>query len=290
MNKATPSKTLNPAPQPAKGDVARPEKARADILPLQPVRQTRLAELVAQQIRSLILEGTLRPGTRLPTERELAERFSTSRPTVREAISELEAEGLLQIQRGGMHVADPAASTVTEPLSRLLMSDPRGVEDYMEFRQIVESSAAYLAATRATEVDRQALRMAYEHMMDLHGKVDPEREAEADARFHLAIYEASHNVTILHVMRSLSTILRSYVTQSRVRLYNREHYRGTTIREHQQLFEAIVAGKATDAKAIAQAHISHVREAIAEFRRADERLEVSLRRLGDAARPLEDLI
>ncbi|MGE3926276.1 MAG: FadR/GntR family transcriptional regulator [Lautropia sp.] len=261
---------------------------RLEAMPLQPVRQARRSELVAQQIRSLILEGTLRPGTRLPAERELAERFDTSRPTVREAINELEAEGLLQIQRDGMHVADPAAATVTEPLSRLLMSDPRGVEDYMEFRQIVEGSAAYLAATRATAVDRQQLRQAYEHMMDLHQKTDPEREAEADAAFHLAIYEASHNVTILHVMRSLSTILRSYVMQSRIRLYNRQHYRGTTISEHQKLFEAIAAGKSTDAKQIAQTHIYHVREAIAEFRRADERLEVSLRRQGEPGRPVEE--
>ncbi len=268
----------------------RPDDAsRFDGLPLQPIRQARLAELVAQQIRGLILEGTLRPGTRLPTERELAERFNTSRPTVREAINELEAEGLLQIQRTGMHVADPAASTITEPLSRLLMSDPRGVEDYMEFRQIVEGAACFLAATRATDVDQRLLRRAYEEMMDLHEKVDPEREAEADAKFHLAIYEASHNLTILHVMRSLSTILRSYVTQTRVRLYNRDRYRGTTIDEHKTLFDAIIHGKAEEARQIAQTHIFHVREAIAEFRRADERLEVSLRRLGDPSHPGPDL-
>ncbi|MGE4240609.1 FadR/GntR family transcriptional regulator [Ramlibacter sp.] len=266
------------------------ETWRAEGIPLQPIRQARLSELVAQQIRGLILEGTLRPGTRLPTERELAERFNTSRPTVREAINELEAEGLLQIQRTGMHVADPAASTVTEPLSRLLMSDPKGVEDYMEFRQIVEGSASYLAATRATEVDRRVLTQAYEEMMDLHEKVNPEREAEADAKFHLAIYEASHNLTILHVMRSLSTILRSYVMQTRIRLYNREHYRGTTIDEHKVLFDAIIGGKAEEAKQIAQKHIFHVREAIAEFRRADERLEVSLRRLGDPSRPMQELL
>ncbi len=125
--------------------------------------------------------------------------------------------------------------------------------------------------------------------MDLHEKVNPEREAEADAKFHLAIYEASHNLTILHVMRSLSTILRSYVMQTRIRLYNREHYRGTTIDEHKVLFDAIIGGKAEEAKQISQKHIFHVREAIAEFRRADERLDVSLRRLGDPSRPVEDL-
>ncbi|MFA5490806.1 MAG: FadR/GntR family transcriptional regulator [Candidimonas sp.] len=256
---------------------------------VKPIRQARVSELIAQQLRSLILEGALRPETRLPTERDLAERFGTSRASVREAINELEEEGLLQMKRGGMHVADPAASTVVEPLSALLMSDPRGVEDYMEFRQTVEGAAAYLAASRGTEVDREQLQVAYEHMKQMHEKGAPEHEAEADAAFHLAIYEASHNVTILHVMRSLSTILRSYVMQSRLRLYKLENYRTTTIDEHKELYEAIMDRDAQQAKKVAQVHIFHVREAIAEFRRADERLEVSLRRIGSSGRSMEDL-
>ena len=285
----TSAKMSDAEPPHGEADGSANDESRRDLQPFQPIKQGRLADLIAQQIRVLMLEGTLRPGTRLPTERELAERFNTSRPTVREAINTLEAEGLLEVRRGGMHVADPMAANVTEPLSALLMSDPRGVEDYMEFRQIVEGAASYLAASRANEVDRRQMRRAYEHMMDLHGKADPEREAEADASFHLSIHEASHNVTILHVMRSLSTILRSYVMQSRLRLYNREGYRGTTIEEHRGLFEAIMAGHATEAKQLPQTHIFHVREAIAEFRRADERLEVSLRRPGSEPLP-DDLL
>ncbi len=77
--------------------------------------------------------------------------------------------------------------------------------------------------------------------------------------------------------------------QSRLRLYKLENYRNTTIDEHQELYEAIMDRDAQQAKKVAQVHIFHVREAIAEFRRADERLEVSLRRIGSTGRSMEDL-
>lgn len=255
----------------------------------QPVRPARLADIVADQLRKLILEGTLRPGTRLPTERELAERFSTSRPTVRDAVNRLEEEGLLKMQRGGMHIADAAEETIAQPLSALLMSDPEGAEDYMEFRQIIEGSAAYLAAMRANDVDRDELDKAFRRMVELHDVGAPERESEADAGFHLAIYEASHNVAILHVMRALSSILRNDVFQNRSRLYSRRGYREITLKQHEAIFDAIMAGSPDEAKAAAQAHIGFAREAIAEIRKADQRLEVSLRRIGNQILPLQKL-
>lgn len=247
----------------------------------QPIKPIRLPEVIADQLRKLVLEGTLRPGTRLPTERELAERFGTSRPTVREAIACLEEEGLLRMQRGGMHVADAAAAAVVEPLSHLLMSDAQGVEDYMEFRQEVEGAAAHFAAMRATAVDRDALGRVVDRMLAAHSSSDP----EADADFHLAIYEASHNVTILHVMRSLSLILRSYVQQNRRYLFDRQGYRETTLQQHQAIYEAIRSGAADEARALAQSHIYFAREAIAEARKSNERLELSIRRLSVRMRP-----
>ncbi|HYD99403.1 MAG TPA: FCD domain-containing protein [Alphaproteobacteria bacterium] len=255
----------------------------------QPIRPARLSDIIADQIRKLILEGTLEPGSRLPTERELAERFDTSRPTVREAVKKLEEEGLLRVQRGGMHIAGAAEEAIAEPLSAMLMADPQGAEDYMEFRQILEGSAAYLAALRANDIDREELSRAFDRMTALGDGASPDEEAAADADFHLAIYEASHNVTILHVMRALSTILRNDVLQNRRRLNTRQGYREITIRQHRAIYDAILAGAPEEAKQAAQAHIAFAREAIAEIRKADQRLEVSLRRISRQVRPIESL-
>ncbi|PKU21426.1 FCD domain-containing protein [Telmatospirillum siberiense] len=244
----------------------------------QPVKQGRRADAVADQLRQLIVEGTLRPGVRLPTERDLAERFQTSRPTIRDAVTRLEHDGLLSMQRDGMHVADPAAETIAQPLSALLMSDIRGVDDYMEFRHILEGSAAYLAALRSNEIDREHLRRCFETMVRLHEVGDPEAEAAADADFHLAIYEMSHNVVILHVLRALSDILRNDVLQNRNRLYLRQGYRQITLKQHRSIYDAIIGGAPEEARQSAQAHISFAKEAIAESRKAQERLDVSRRR------------
>lgn len=249
----------------------------------QPLKQGRRADAVADQLRKLIVEGTLRPGVRLPTERDLAERFQTSRPTIRNAVTLLEKEGLVSMQRDGMHIADLAAETIAQPLSSLLMSDSRGIDDYMEFRHILEGSAAYLAALRSNEVDRESLRRCYERMVKLHETGDPEEEATADADFHLAIYEMSHNVVVLHVLRALSDIQRNDVLQNRNRLYLRQGYRQITLKQHKAIYDAIISGAPEEARQCAQAHISFAKEAIAEIRKAEERLDVSLRRL-DAER------
>jgi GntR family transcriptional repressor for pyruvate dehydrogenase complex len=249
----------------------------------QPVKQGRRADAVADQLRKLIVEGTLRPGVRLPTERDLADRFQTSRPTIRNAVTLLEQEGLVTMQRDGMHIADLAAETIAQPLSSLLMSDCRGIDDYMEFRHILEGSAAYLAALRANEVDRESLRRCYERMVKLHETGDAEQEATADADFHLAIYEMSHNVVVLHVLRALSDIQRNDVLQNRNRLYLRQGYRQITLKQHKAIYDAIISGAPEEARQNAQAHISFAKEAIAEIRKAEDRLDVSLRRV-DAGR------
>lgn len=244
----------------------------------EPVKQGRRADVVADQLRRLIVEATLRPGVRLPTERDLAERFQTSRPTIRDAVTRLEREGLVSMRRDGMHVADLAGATIGQPLSALLMSDLRGVDDYMEFRHILEGSAAYLAALRSNEVDRERLRRCYDHMVKRHEIGDAEAEATADADFHLAVYEMSHNVVILHVLRALADIQRNDVLQNRNRLYLRQGYRQITLKQHKAIYDAIIAGAPEEARQSAQAHISFAKEAIAESRKAEERLDVSLRR------------
>ena len=130
-----------------------------------PIRPRRLAEEIADKVRSYILEGSLRPGDRLPAERQLAEEFDTSRPTVRDALKILEDEGLLQMRRGGLHVLDVMEPAIRDPLTALFRSNPAVFDDYLEFRAVIEGMAAYFAALRATEADREALKAAFDEIM-----------------------------------------------------------------------------------------------------------------------------
>ena len=114
-------------------------------------RVTRAADVIMDQIERLILEGKVRPGQKLPSERSLAEEFDVSRPTVREAIQKLEARGLIQRRHGGgTFVAEHVGSTFIDPMMAMIQRSPDGTFDILELRFALESVAAWLAADRAT--------------------------------------------------------------------------------------------------------------------------------------------
>ncbi len=249
----------------------------------QAVHPPRLSDAIADQIRDLIYEGALPPGTRIPSERELAERFDTSRPTVRSALAKLDAEGLLQMQRDGLHVADPTADGNSAPLTALYEGRPERFDDYLEFRLIIEREAAYFAALRATNVDRDNITRCFEKLMELHKQSDAGAEAQADADFHLSIYEACHNMTILHVMRGMSGLLRNDVIHNRGRLHPRTGYHDLNAQQHRAIHEAVMAGSPDAARAAAHTHIALVREFLDEMQKANDRLETSLHRMASKA-------
>ncbi|KTC28688.1 transcriptional regulator PdhR, partial [Pseudomonas sp. ABAC61] len=179
------------------------------------IRQRRLSDDIVERLEAMILEGTLTAGERLPAERALAEQFGVSRPSLREAIQKLTAKGLLiSRQGGGNYVVQGVGSTFSDPLLHLLENNPEAQRDLLEFRHTLEASCAYYAAQRATSVDRERLTQAFEALQDCYARADDNSRSEegaADARFHLAIAEASHNAVLLHTIRGLFDLLKRNV-------------------------------------------------------------------------------
>ncbi|UFM67277.1 FCD domain-containing protein (plasmid) [Paracoccus sp. MA] len=244
------------------------------------VKSQRAAEAVAQHIESLILEGSLRPEERLLPERELAERLNVSRSTLRDGLKILEERGLLTSAGGrGTKVAQLGAVAIADPLIAMLARHAETADDYLEFRGIVESAAAALAAGRATEVELARIRDCLDRMDHAHARADAEEEAEADAELHLLIYEASHNLTLLQIMQALAGVLRSDVMQNRSRLFAVPAIRELLRRQHRAIAEAIIARDAGAARRAAEEHIGYLRQASREIREAEARLDLSLRRL-----------
>ncbi len=239
----------------------------------------RVADVIAAHIEKLILEGVLRPGEKLAPERDLAEKLDVSRPTLREALAMLVDKGLLTTKRGGTHIVQ-FLSPLMEPLAALLADKPRVTDDYFEFRRCVEAEASGLAAIRATDVDRKAIRQCIEGMTKANEIEDPTREADADADLHMLIYEASHNVVMLHVMRALSVLLRRDIFYKRQQLYLHAGVREQLLRQHCAIAEAIIEGRKDKAKTAAAEHIRFTFETVEEIRKEGQRLEVSLHRVG----------
>ena len=125
----------------------------------QRIQAPRLSDSIAEQLEQLILEGALKPGERLPAERELAQRLAVSRPSLREAILKLKTKGLIESRRGGgTYIKDIVANAVTNPLLHLLDAHPETIFDVLELRHALEETAALLAAQRATESDLARLQ------------------------------------------------------------------------------------------------------------------------------------
>ncbi|KAF1024887.1 MAG: Pyruvate dehydrogenase complex repressor [Pseudomonas sp.] len=249
------------------------------------VRQRRLSDDIVEQLEGMILEGTLKSGERLPAERALAERFGVSRPSLREAIQKLAAKGLLvSRQGGGNYVADSLGSTFSDPLLHLLENNPEAQRDLLEFRQTLEASCAYYAALRATEVDRERLTEAFNALQDCYARADEVsrlEEGAADARFHMAIAEASHNAVLLHTIRGLFDLLKRNVVTNIGGMYQqRTETRDMLISQHRDLYQAIIEGRAEQAREVSTRHLLYVQEVLEEVRQEVQRVARAERRKG----------
>lgn len=241
------------------------------------IQTQRLADAIAARIERLILEGALRPGQKLASERELAQRLDVSRPSLREAIDKLVDRGLLTATRSGTLVAEFLSPLMT-PLANLYRDHQNSAADYLEFRQWVEAPAARAAATRGTDVDRAAIRDCLTEMRKAHKNKDAAREAEADARLHILVYEASHNFIVLHVMRALGELLRDNVFFNREHLYQRPGVRAKLLEQHLEIGNAVVGGEPERAERAAAQHIRFVFGTVEEIKRDKSRLECSISR------------
>ncbi len=237
------------------------------------VRQRRLSDDIVDRLEGMILEGTLTSGQRLPAERVLAEQFGVSRPSLREAIQKLVAKGLLvSRQGGGNYVAETLGSTFSDPLMQLFERNPDAQRDLLEFRHTLEASCAFYAAQRATEPDRERLKAAFDALQDCYSRASEVSRAEegaADARFHLAIAEASHNAVLLHTIRGLFDLLKRNVVTNIGGMYQqRAETRDMLISQHRELYQAIVEGRAEDAREVCSSTALWLASAIARWKRA----------------------
>jgi GntR family transcriptional regulator, transcriptional repressor for pyruvate dehydrogenase complex len=242
------------------------------------IKPVKLADVIIERIETMILEGVIRPGEKLVAERDLAEKLGVSRPSLRDALDRLEAKGLLNTTRSGTHVAQ-ILKPFSDPLSELFNADQRVTADYFEYRMIMEANAARLAALRLTDVDRDAINACMIDMHKAHLAQDSRDEAETDARLHLLVYEAAHNVVLLHIMRVISNMLRQDVFYNRERLYARSGVRDTLLEQHIEIANSILAGDAHRAETAASTHIKYVFNTIEEIRRDELRQSASQRRI-----------
>ncbi|MAD95298.1 MAG: GntR family transcriptional regulator [Rhodobacteraceae bacterium] len=239
-------------------------------MPFQKIQPKRVADTVVQQIEQLILRGILRPGERLPSERDLSERLSVSRPSVREAIADLVKRGLLTTRAGsGIFVAEVLGSAFSGPLIKLFASHEEALFDYITFRKDLEGLAAERAARIGSNTDLKVISTLFKKMENAHTKRNPTEEAELDAEFHMAIVEASHNVFMLHMMRSMFEMLRAGVFYNRQVIFKVHTTRTALLHQHRKIHSAILARDPEEARNAVEDHLNFVESCMHQDRKAE---------------------
>ena len=249
-------------------------------MPFRPVQPDKLSAAVIRQIEQLILRGILRPGERLPPERDLAERMGVSRPSLRDAIGTLQDTGLLVAKPGaGVFVADVLGSAFAPALTELFARHDEAVFDYLSFRRDMEGLAAERAARLASDTDLAVVQTVFHKMEAAHPKRNGEEEARLDAQFHMAIIEASHNVIMLHMMRSMYQLLRDGVFYNRQIMFKQRTTRQALLDQHRKINDALQARDPQAARAAVHAHLDYVERALRDQQKALHNEEIAQQRL-----------
>lgn len=220
-------------------------------MPIQAVDSDRLYKMIARQLSALIAAGEFSTGQRLPAERELAQQFKVSRPSVREALIALEVEGKVEIRVGaGVFVTAPRRSEAAAA------QEGEGPFELIRARSLVEGETAACAAREATDAEIGEMRAAVEEMRRLHRA---SRSADAaDRAFHVAVARGMHNGPLLAVVELLWDQGRGAVWRQMAKHFETPALRAATLRDHKAIVDAIAARDAAAARRAMRDHLARV--------------------------------
>lgn len=230
----------------------------------EPIRRRKLADDVQERLLDVIRSGDYAPGDKLPSERELMQRYGVGRPAIREAMQNLERMGLISIRHGERpRVAEPSLTRMVEQMSEtmrhLLIHSPADLDHLKEARATFEVQMARIAAQKWKSGDLENLTAIIDQQEA--ASTDSLRFLEFDGAFHQAIASLSGNP----IFASLSHALFGWLSQFHVDLVRMPGLEKLTIREHRDILKAIAD---RDPDAAGKAMADHLYRANALYHRA----------------------
>jgi len=228
---------------------------------LRPIERTSTASVVARQLLDELAKDNFVSGTRLPSEREMADTLGVGRSTLREAMAALDLLGIIEVRPGsGSYLKADSSQLLPQALQWGLMLAQPEVQDLVEVREHLELLAASLAATRASDEDVQRLKVHLDQMRDPATSV--EEFVEADIAFHIETAIIAGNSVLEALLESIRSLLRAWFD----RTLRVEGTMKATVKEHEAVFDAICRRSATEAE----------RRMRQLMKRADQRLKETL--------------
>lgn len=245
-----------------------------------PVRQARASGEIVSQIERAIFEGDLKSGDRLESERDLAERFSVSRITVRDALRILEARGLVYVKvgaSGGAFVTETNVDQVAESISTMILLRRMTLSGVAEARTVVETATCELAAERADAAAIERIERTVERGKAVVREQSPHTEASMD--FHVAVAVASQN----ELLSATVAAYRDLLVQT---LHDMRDVRSarTTQRAHEEILDAIRSHDPEAARTLMLEHLQDFEKRLRRWLATQEQAEVLTRARRRAAR------
>lgn len=223
-----------------------------------PIKSTKVYEHVVQQIKQMIIDGILKKGDKLPTERELSEQLQVSRASIREAIKSLEVIGLLEARQGaGNYIKESFDQVLFEPMSMIFMLESRNPNEIVELREAMELEAAALAAKNIDNVELEEIRLLVDKIKNSE---DEEITAAYDKNFHYAIAKASKNVLIMSVLNVISSLIDEVIIGSRKKILSVQANKEKLNNQHELIYYALKNGDASEAYEAMKGHFKLIKD------------------------------
>jgi GntR family transcriptional repressor for pyruvate dehydrogenase complex len=216
------------------------------------IKHTKVSDEIVNQIKNHISAGMLRPGDRLPPERDLVNQFGVSRPSLREALNTLVAMGFLEIKGKRTFIRSVASQSMQNPLSLLIKADTKKIIDLIEVRKAIEAWGASLAAQRASKEDIKQLAGVIEEMKKAFEEGRSWEKQDAD--FHLGIAQATHNTIQTHIMSTIYDLLR----ESMAKVFKDRSKVKKLLDHHNRIFSAIKNHSPDKAREKTLEHLNYV--------------------------------
>jgi len=241
---------------------------------------TKISDQVAIQLEKLIIDGTYGAGEKLASERDLANQYGVSRPSIRDAIKKLEAKGLVtRKQGGGTFVCNQLDTPFAAPLFELLANNPESHYDLLEFRCALESVIAYYAALRGSEEEKIRIKEVYEEVAKVDASEELDTLSNAVVSFYLSVADASHNVLLVHLLRGIKDLLLHNIKEN-LMVFSGHHDVRKQLNEHRAaLMQAIVDGEPEKARLASGQHLAFIEQSLLKLDQENNRIQGSVRRL-----------
>lgn len=202
-----------------------------------PIKNTKVYEQVIEQIENMIIDGTLKKGDKLPSERELVEHLQVSRTSIREALRALQVMGLIESRQGeGNFIKQSFENSLFEPLSVMFMLQGGNPEEIIEVRKLLEVETVSRAAVKINEEQLKNLKKLSDAFKT---SKDENNNVKFDKQFHYEIAQAAGNFLIINILNAMSSLMDSFLKDARRKiLVNKENLK-ILAEQHGRIYEAL---------------------------------------------------